>query len=238
MLVLVPVAAVVAVVAVVGGTWLYINVVRGDPPARLTLDVADQPPAPTAPGSSPTTGSPPGAAELAGTWSIVQDGTQAGYRVPEVLFGQKTEAVARTSEVTGSMTFDGTAVTAADFSVDMASVASVPPESRRDGQFRGRIMDVASFPTATFRLAEPVAVEAVPASGQRLSAQAVGDLTLRGRTRRVTIPLQAQLDGDRIQVLGDYEVVFDDWGIPSPSFGPASVGDTGTLELLLVLVRG
>lgn len=226
-------------VAIVGGTWVYINVIRGDPPALLTLEDAGASSTTAAPGgsTSTTSGAVVSADDVTGEWSIVQSGTQAGYRVPEVLFGQKAEAVARTSQVTGSMTIEGTSVTSASFTVDMASVKSVPAESRRDGQFSGRIMDVESFPTSTFELTEPIALGSLPASGKTIDVKAVGKLTLRGKTKDVTIPLQAELDGNQIKVLGTETIVFADWGIPNPSFGPASVGDRGTLEILLVFAK-
>jgi polyisoprenoid-binding protein YceI len=226
-------------VAIVGGTWVYINVVRGDPPARLTLEDADSTTTTVAPGgsTSTTSGGVVATGDVAGEWSIAPSGTQVGYRVPETLFGQKTEAVARTDQVTGSMTIEGTSVTKATFTVDMASVKSVPAETRRDGQFSGRIMDVESFPTSTFELTQPIALGSLPASGKTIDVKAVGKLTLRGQTKTVTIPLQAQLDGSQVKVLGNLKIVFDDWGIPGPSFGPASVGDSGTLEILLVFAK-
>ena len=42
-----------------------------------------------------------------------------GYRVPEVLFGQSTEAAGRTTRVTGTMTIDGTTVEDATFTADL-----------------------------------------------------------------------------------------------------------------------
>lgn len=77
-------------------------------------------------------------------------GSEAGYRVDEILFGQNATAVGRTSGVEGEMTISGTTVEAATVTVDMASVSS--DESRRDNQFRGRIMAVGTYPTATFTL--------------------------------------------------------------------------------------
>ena len=65
---------------------------------------------------------------------MAASGSQAGYRVKEVLFGQSVEAVGRTSNVDGALTINGTTVEAAAISIDLASVES--GESRRDGQFR------------------------------------------------------------------------------------------------------
>src|SRR6266511_1167899 len=47
---------------------------------------------------------------VSGDWKV-SSGSQAGYRVNEVLFGQDHEAVGRTSQVTGQMAIPGTTVT-------------------------------------------------------------------------------------------------------------------------------
>ncbi|MDP9069875.1 MAG: YceI family protein [Actinomycetota bacterium] len=67
---------------------------------------------------------------------------------------------------------------------------------------------------------------------------ATGDLTLRGTTSRVTIPLTPKRSGGRIEVLGNLPIVFQEWGIPNPSFGPAQTEDRGELALLLQFERG
>lgn len=68
-------------------------------------------------------------------------GSQVGYRVREVLFGQGAEAVGRTQDVTGTITISGSSVTAGSFTADLTTVKS--DKSRRDAQFQGRIMDTA-----------------------------------------------------------------------------------------------
>ena len=213
-------AALVALV--LGGTWLYLNVIQGDAPAELTLT--------DTPGSTAT-----GTPNASGSWTVT-GGSQAGYRVQEVLFGQNATAVGRTDKVTGGLALDGATVTEASFTVDMASVRS--DQSRRDNQYRGRIMSTDEFPTSTFRLTKPIALGSLPADGATVTASATGDLTLRGVTRSVTFEVRARRSGDRMEVNGAIPVAFDDWGIPSPSFGPAEVEDHGSVEFLLVLKPG
>jgi polyisoprenoid-binding protein YceI len=216
--------ALALVVLVVGGTWTYINVIKEDAPERLTLQQgpgADQNPSGDADG-------------VEGVWKATT-GSQAGYRVKEVLFGQSTEGVGRTSNVTGSITIAGTEVTEGSFTVDMASVTS--DESRRDNQFRGRIMDVGNHPTSTFQLTQPIALGEIPADGQPITRPAAGKLTLRGTTRDVTFDVEAQRTGPNVKVAGAIPIVFAEWGIPNPSFGPAQTEDRGVLEFLLVLAR-
>jgi polyisoprenoid-binding protein YceI len=228
-LVVIAVAGVAGLVALVSaGTWVYLNLIRDDPPERLSLDAA-------ADGTASTvTTAAAGAATVDGTWTVAA-GSEAGYRVPEILNGQSTEAVGRTDQVEGELTISGTRATAATFTVDMASVTS--DEGRRDNQFRGRIMDVATHPTATFVLDAPLDFEAVPDEGVRLEASARGQLTLRGTTRPVTFDVEAERSGATIRIAGAIPITFSDFGIPNPSAGPAQVGDEGTLEFLLVLSR-
>src|SRR5918993_4477246 len=106
-------------------------------------------------------------------------------------------------------------------------------ESRRDGQFEGRIMEVAQFPTATFELTQPIELDGVPADGEEVDVEATGDLTLHGVTGEVTIPLVARAEGETLAVDGSVAVTFADYDIDDPSGGPASVGSDGELEVLL-----
>lgn len=213
----------VLVALVLGGTWVYVNVIQGDAPERLSLSTD---PAPAA-GTTPSGG-------VDGTY-VLTSKSQVGYRVEEVLFGQDTTAVGRTSKVTGSLTISGTSVTATTFTVDMASVES--DQSRRDGQYRNRIMETSTYPTSTFTLTSPIVLGSVPADGATVTAQATGDLTLRGVTKRVTFEVRARRTGATVEANGAIHLVFDEWGIPSPSFGPAEVEDEGELEFLLVFAK-
>jgi polyisoprenoid-binding protein YceI len=234
------IGAVAVVALVVGGTWMYINVLREDPPDRLTLDAS--------PSSSPSSSASPSTADdatadgpgataddLSGTWSPTGESI-VGYRVGEVLFGQRTEGVGRTSAISGEVVIDGTVVRSAEFEVDMASVRS--DDSRRDNQFRGRIMDVATHPTATLRLAEPIELGSVPPDGEIVEVAATVELTLRGTTRTLPIDISARRNGGLVELNGTIGIVFDEWGIPNPSTMGVTTDDRGDLEFLLVLARG
>jgi polyisoprenoid-binding protein YceI len=225
-------AIVAIVVVVVGGTYVYIHFIEGPAPAKLSLSTT-----PTSPAG--TTGS---SAPLAGSWKV-GTGSTAGYRVEETLFGQHNTAVGRTDQVTGTMTIAGRAVTKAHISVDMASVKTVGNHldnafgDRRDGQFNGRIMDTATYPTATFSLTKPINLAPVPKDGVIKRYSATGKLTLHGTTKVVTIPITARRTGNVIGVQGITTITFADYGIDDPSGGPATVGDSGQLEFVVQLQR-
>jgi polyisoprenoid-binding protein YceI len=233
----------VFLVAVVA-PYVYIHFIEGPPPAKLTLNDATV----TSTTSTTTSGgvtatsdasfagssSAGSSGSIAGAWKVTS-GSQAGYRVQETLFGQGNTAVGRTTHVSGTMTIAGTTVSAANVVVDMTTVSS--DRSQRDDQFRNRIMSTDQFPSATFKLTRPIDLGTLPADGQQKTYSAIGDLTLRGVTKSVTVSLIAERKSGEILVNSDIKVSFDDFNIPDASGGPASVGRTGDIELLVAFAR-
>jgi polyisoprenoid-binding protein YceI len=222
------VAGAVVVVLAVGVPFAYIHFIEGPAPAPLGLGATASP---------GTTGSGPATADtpLAGTWTVTT-GSRAGYRVNEVLSGQKNVAVGRTSSVAGHLTLSRTAVTAGAFTVRMATIRS--DQSQRDAQFDGRIMDVATYPTGTFTLTHAISLAPVPATGKIQTYRATGNLTLHGRTRQVTFGLSAERTATQIRVSGSIPITFADWNISNPSFaGFVTTENHGVLEFLLVFRR-
>lgn len=218
---------VLAAAVVVGGTYIYIHFIEGPAPKPLALPKA------TTPKHSDT--SPTSVASPTGTWQATSKSV-VGYRVNEVLFGQNNVAVGRTNSVTGSITVDGTSVDTAAFTAQMANVHS--DQSQRDNQFDGRIMDVASYPTATFTLTSPISLGKIPAVGATVHETATGNLMLHGQTHAVTFPVSAQYTGTAIDVNGSIPVTFADYGISNPSFaGTVTTDSHGTLEFLLIMDR-
>ena len=224
---------VVAVVVVLVGGRFVIHVIEGGskPPLALptvTTTAAAAGTSSTLAGSSdPSSGS---GSTLDGIWNI-GSGSQAGYRVQETLFGQSNTAVGRTTAITGNLTLSGTTVTAETITVDLTKVSS--DRSQRDDQFQSRIMNTSQFPTAKFVLTKPISLASLPDVGVQVSASATGNLTLHGVTKPVTFQVTAQRTTSAIQVQGSIPITFADWNINNPSGGPASVGNSGSLEFLL-----
>ena len=224
------VALAVVVALVVGGPWVYINLIREDAPDELSL-----PSATTAVDTSSTVVVTDAPADPTGPW-VAGAGSLAGYRVEEILFGQRVTAVGRTPDVTGEVAIEGGTVTVATFTVDMSTVAS--DEGKRDNQFRTRIMDVLNHPTATFVLTEPIVLPPGALGGlEDAAVAATGELTLRGVTKPVVLDVSARLAGGSIEISASTEIVFAEWGIPDPSLPGISTEDRGVLEVLLVMVR-
>ncbi|WP_417564755.1 YceI family protein [Microbacterium sp.] len=216
-------AVAIGAAVVFGGPWLYRGAAAGsaEPAPTLTADPADA-----------SAGGPITAAEVDGTWHVA-DGSYAGYRVDEVLNGVHATVVGRTAEVTGDVTVSGGAVSAASITVDVATIAT--DQGSRDSYFRNTAMQTFRYPTATFVLTEPVAAASTPRTGAAQTVTATGDLTLAGRTRRVTVTLHAVFDGTRAQVVGSIPITFTDFGVQPPSLGFVRVADTGAVEFSLSL---
>jgi len=214
------------VTVVLAASFIYAKVLNQADDEFDSADVKDRLAAST------TTGTGEEAMSVEGTWRI-SAGSEVGYRVDETINGFDTTANGRTQSITGSIVIAGTTVPSAEFTVDMATFTS--DESRRDNQFKGRIMDVATFPTATFVLTEPIDFAAVPPDGGSVSVSGTGNLTLHGTTKSVTFDLDATFENGRVGVLGKIPVLFADYGIPNPSFATITTADNGVLEFVLIL---
>jgi polyisoprenoid-binding protein YceI len=213
------------VVGVVGGPYVYIHFIEGKAPAPLSVNTSN---------SSTASSDSSSSSSIDGTWKV-GSGSVVGYRVNETLFGQSNTATGRTSSVTGSLTVAGHTATAGSFTADLTTVAS--DKAQRDRQFQGRIMNTATFPTATFKLSQPLTLSAVPTDNAIVDAKATGTLTMHGVTKPVTFDLKAQRDGADIKVNGSIPIVFADYNIANPSAGPATTEDHGVIEFLVVFAK-
>lgn len=148
-----------------------------------------------------------------------------------MLAGVNVTAVGRSDEIEGTLVIDGSTAEI-DVTVQIENITS--DDGRRDNQFRGRIMDADQFPEATFVSTEPIEFGSVPVEGETATATATGDLTLKGVTQTVTFEVTAETNGERIGVLGDIPILFEDYGIDNPSFGAVTTEDNGLLEFVLV----
>ena len=170
-----------------------------------------------------------------GDWVISTAGeTFVGYRVNEELVGLGAfTAVGRTSAVTGSLTFDGASITGVEIEADVTQLRS--DDTRRDRALGSQGLETNDYPTASFSLTQPIALDAVPAEGDAIAVDAVGELTLHGVTNEVTIPLEGQRAGGYVVVVGSLEIQFEDYGMDAPrAFVVVSIEDFGLMEFQLV----
>jgi YceI-like domain. len=210
----------------VGAFLVWFFLIKADPKPPLGTKDLNQAIA----GKKKTTGTTKTGATLDGVWTISSDST-VGYRIKETIAGLPDDAVGRSSVATGTLTIASGRATAATFSVEVATIKS--DSGLRDSRLPG-LMGTATFPTATFKLTSPIGLGTVPADGVTATFTATGDLTLHGTTKSVTFPLEAKVTSGRIGVLGNIKVTFADYGVANPSNAITTVGDTGTLEFVLV----
>jgi polyisoprenoid-binding protein YceI len=215
---------VLLVVIFVGGPFVYINFIKEDAPPPLKLESLDKDEN-TSSSSTPATD-----ASIDGSWEV-QSGSQVGYRAKEVLFGQSTEGAGRTTGVTGTMTIDGTTVEDAKFTADLTGLKS--DSGNRDNQVQDRILETSEFPNATFELTKPIDLGSVPADQQQITVDATGDFTIHGTTKPMTFQIIARRNGKVIETNGNVPITWSEFGIDSPSGGPATVEDSGSMEFLI-----
>lgn len=234
-------AAVVLLVLVAAGAYVaYDQVLSGDSVAPLAL--------PSATSDATASGEPSAVAsaadgEVAGTWTVTT-GSQAGYRVREQLASVPagSDAVGRTSDVSGSITIESddttTTLTGGTLTVDTTTIAS--DERMRDNRLRTEGLETDAFPTATFAITGPVEIPAAAVTGTATDLSLTGDLTLHGVTRAVTIPAQARLVDGNIQVAGSITFPLADFEIVAPNVGGfiISIADEGALEFQVNFTKG
>ena len=133
----------------------------------------------------------------------------------------------------GSITIDGTKLTAANFEVDVSTIST--NDRRRDDNVASAL-SVSQFPKATFALTSPVELGADAASGKPIKVDASGTLTIKGVSKPVTIPIEAQLVNGTVVVVGSTDIVFADYGVSVPrSAVVLSVDNHGVIEFQLLL---
>ena len=174
--------------------------------------------------------------ELEGRWAVDEDDSIVGYRVGERIGLANVDAVGRTSEVVGTFEVVDGVLVSGIFEADLASVQS--DRSQRDDQFRTRIMDVETYPTATFVVTEPIELPEETDVSVTEPFAVRGELTMRGTTEVVEIGMIADIDDGRLRLTVETTIVFSEWGIPNPSLPAAMVftDDSGLLELDLFFV--
>lgn len=239
-------AVVVVLAVVVAGVVAFVAwwFLRDDAPAEVTLESAVAQVTTTTPATATVAPSEPVGIE--GTWTVdtsvgefsyaESTGTFVGFRVRETLAGLgEVDAVGRTPVVTGTLVVEGTTATVVDIVADLAALTT--DDSRRDGKVRGAL-GTTEFPSATFRLTEPIDFGSAADDGAPVTVQAVGELTVRDVTRPVVFPLQAQLVEGTIVVVGSLRIEFADYDVKVPTAPIVlSADEFGDIELQLFFGR-
>lgn len=246
--------AALVILLLAGGVGAYVaydQILRGDtapplafPSSSAASAASSGTEASAATSADPAASSAAGAdGDVAGTWTVTT-GTEAGYRVRERLanLDAESDAVGRTTDVTGSIVVavDGAKTTLSEGSIEVNTTSITSDKSMRDNRLRSQGLETDNFPTASFKLTQPVEVPAAALTGTATDITLVGDLTLHGVTKSVQIPGQAKLADGTVQVLGSISFPLSDYGIVAPNVGGfvISVADQGALEFVAVFAKG
>jgi polyisoprenoid-binding protein YceI len=230
-------AGLAALALVAAGAYIYFFSGLRTAPGQLGLSAT--------PTATPTaTGSTPSPAALTGSWTVAT-GSIAGYRVKELFAGQssKHEAVARTSTVSGSLAVSGDSagykVGNVTITVGLSDLQSKDQVAGRDVSQRdgivSRQLNVQQFPTATLAVVS-ASVPAGVTSGP-VDVTAVGQLTIHGVTKDVTVKARAQVAGDRVEIAGSIAITMTDYGVSPPQAPFVTVDTALTIEFDVFMTK-
>lgn len=211
-----------ALTLMIGGPWAYSTWMKHRAPDPLTLTAEVAEPEET---TGPFT--------VDGSWQVAE-GSEAGYRLDEVLFGQATTPVGRTEQVSGTVVVQDGMLTEAQVVVDVATIST--DESARDAYFR-RALDTTEYPEATFELTEPVDVTSVSTASAAVPVSAAGRLTLRGETVPVSATLEVRRAESGVEIAGSIPIVLDDFGLKAPDLEIVKVQPEGLVEWRIDLTQ-
>jgi len=213
--------AAAAAIVVAGGAYGAFAVFSGGGPAPVAL----------------SSGEPQRAAgDLDGTWLVSAADSFVGYRVREKLafLPAPNDAVGRTDSVEGTLDISGLTVGSVRVSADLRNLQS--DRDMRDRRIRRMGLETERFPEARFELTDPITFDTRPDAGLEVEQTAKGRLTLHGVTRDVSVPVQAQWSGERIEVVGSLEIEFADYDIEQIRLNQVTTEDHGTMEFKLVFI--
>jgi polyisoprenoid-binding protein YceI len=223
----------VVAVAVIAFLLIYFVIFPTSSPAPFSLTTKTSTTKPRTPAGS--------AGQLSGHWTIAS-GSEAGYRVREKLafLPAESEAVGRTSSITGGATFAAAngrvRITAASFDVAVNTLKS--DRTLRDEKIREIGLESNRYPSATFVLSSAVVLPASALNGRAVHTAATGLLAIHGTTRRETIPLEMSLSGEEVQAVGSITFPWGKFNMVAPSIGGfVNVTDKATMEFDLHLAH-
>ena len=93
----------------------------------------------------------------------------------------------------------------------------------RDRKMRDQTLDAARHPEIVFqsqaRRGRPLPIPA----GAHLTVEVSGDLTVRGRSAAIRLPVDVFVFPDHVMLSGSFSVGWKQFGLPDPSFGIITV---------------
>jgi polyisoprenoid-binding protein YceI len=174
-------------------------------------------------------------------YQILPEASEARYRVGETFLGEGrfNVAVGRTRDVRGVILVDRQRPARSRVGPIVVDLSTLQSDSaRRDNAIRQRWLESTRFPEARFVSTEVRGAPSRYRDGQPVELEVVGDLTVRGVTRRVVWKATVRLAGPELLAQAATSVRMTDFGFQPPSIlGFVRAEDDVTLELDLVARR-
>jgi polyisoprenoid-binding protein YceI len=173
---------------------------------------------------------------------LAESGNEARYRVREQLanLSLPSDAVGKTSAVTGAIVLHPDGTLAGDqskFVVDVTGLTS--DQNRRDNFVRRNVLETGTYPTVEFLPNQVIGLPSpLPTSGE-VTFQLAGDLTIHGVTRPTTWQVTATVhDGRELAGTASTAFTFADFELNQPRVPVVlSIEDTIKLEIDFHMVR-
>lgn len=163
-----------------------------------------------------------------GEWAIAR-GSLAGFRCEVSLLGRTTSLVGQSDALAGSIQVVDGAVQAGSFRINLASLRILG----RPNAVLNHMIDTPRYPFATFKLDEPISMDACPSMHVTYRAPANGSLTLHGQTRPVRFAFAARWTGATLEGAGSIAIRFSDWNLRAP----LGVKNNGAIDFTLRMRR-
>lgn len=130
----------------------------------------------------------------------------------------------------GSIQFDnGTGVATGELVVDSAS-----GESGSDGRDKKMHKDILESPKYSDIVFTPQHLKGTVANEGKSSVEVEGILTMHGKSKPVTMPLEVQLQDGAGSAEGSFAVKYQEWGMKNPSTFILRVNDTVRIHVYAV----
>ncbi|MCI0544141.1 MAG: YceI family protein [Actinobacteria bacterium] len=235
---------IVVLVVGAGAAWLWFAGGSGEPSTELTTPpLADDS---TTTGGATTPSAPETTVTGGDSTAFVIDPalSTATYEVDEILRGSPNHVAGVTSEVAGQVAFDPGDLGTVRFSEILINARTFETDSStRDRQVRGPVVLNSASDEFEFISFQPTSVDGLPTTvsvGETVTAQVVGDLTIKGTTQEVTFDLTVTfVDDATISGTATAVVLRSEFGIDIPQVASvAGVDDEVTLTLDFVAVAG
>lgn len=119
-------------------------------------------------------------------------------------------------EASGALKFSG--------AIEIGAASIATGNDKRDATLHAKTLQTDSFPTLRF---EPERFSpSAPAGGDgSIAGSLTGRLTLRGKTKALSIAATLTPKGERILAQGTFDVAWAEFGVPDPSFFVVRIAD-------------